>query len=145
MDFVSPQGPVYQAGTLSGNPVAMAAGLAQLTYLNEHQEVYRQIETTTKRIVEGYQKALDAKGLNHTMNQIGSMYSLFFTEQRVSDFESAKSCDTEMFGKYFRYMLEHGVYLAPSQFESLFLSAAMGDKEITTIVEGFKGFLDSNY
>ena len=143
MDYVSPQGPVYQAGTLSGNPVAMAAGFSQLSYLNEHPEVYENIEKSTKQIRKAYQKALDKKGLKYTMNQIGSMISLFFTEEKVVDFESAKSCDTELFGRYFRYMLNGGVYLAPSQFESLFISNQIKDEEIEKIVSSFEGFLAS--
>jgi len=143
MDFVSPQGPVYQAGTLSGNPVAMAAGYAQLTYLDEHPEVYENIEKTTKKIMSGYEKALKKHNLNYTMNQIGSMISLFFTDQKVKDFETAKSCNTEEFGRYFRHMLNSGVYLAPSQFESLFISNSIGDEEVKQIVSAFEGFLRS--
>lgn len=141
MDFVSPQGPVYQAGTLSGNPVAMAAGYAQLSYLNEHSDVYSKIEQTTQHITKGYQKALDKHGFSFTMNQIGSMFSLFFTDEKVTDFEKAKGCDTTQFGAYFRYMLEQGVYLAPSQFESLFISTAIGKKEVDQMVSTFDGFL----
>lgn len=143
MDFISPQGPVYQAGTLSGNPVAMAAGFTQLSYLNEHPEVYDNIEKTTKRIMAGFEKALKKHKLNYTMNQIGSMISLFFTEEKVKDFETAKTCDTELFGKYFRFMLESGVYLAPSQFESLFISNSIGDEEVKQIVSSFENFLKS--
>ena len=142
MDFVSPQGPVYQAGTLSGNPVAMAAGYAQLNYLNEHPEVYTNIEASTKKIMSGYERAIKKHKLGYTMNQIGSMFSVFFTDQKVTDFETAKSCDTELFGRYFRYMLHKGVYLAPSQFESLFISNAIGEEEIKKIVESFDLFLE---
>ena len=142
MDFVSPQGPVYQAGTLSGNPVAMAAGFAQLNYLNDHPEVYENIEKTTKKILDGYQKALKKHKLNYTMNQIGSMISLFFTDQKVTDFEKAKTCDTELFGKYFRFNLENGVYLPPAQFESWFISSSIGDKEVKKIIQTFEDFLD---
>ncbi|MBV6643793.1 MAG: glutamate-1-semialdehyde 2,1-aminomutase, partial [Cyclobacteriaceae bacterium] len=141
MDFVSPQGPVYQAGTLSGNPVAMAAGYAQLSYLNEHPEVYSTIETATKKIMNGFEKAIKKHKLNYTINQIGSMISLFFTDKKVIDFESAKTCDLDMFGKYFRHMLNNGVYLAPSQFESLFISNCIGDTEIKQIVSSFEDFL----
>lgn len=143
MDFVSPQGPVYQAGTLSGNPVAMAAGFAQLTYLNDHPEVYDHIESTTKKIKTGYEKLLKKYKLNYTINQIGSMISLFFSDQQVRDFETAKTCDTEMFGKYFRHMLSEGIYLAPSQFESLFISNSIGDAEVDRIVSAFESFLKS--
>ncbi len=144
MDFVSPQGPVYQAGTLSGNPVAMAAGYAQLSQLNENPKIYQELEATTKKIADGYKKALKKKKLPYTQNQIGSMFSLFFTEKEVKDFETAKSCDTEMFGRYFRFMLEKGIYLAPSQFESLFISRTIGREEAETIISAFEEFLDQN-
>ena len=142
MDFVSPQGPVYQAGTLSGNPVAMAAGFAQLNYLNQHPEVYGQLESTTKSIVAGYHKALNDSGVNYTINQVGSMFSLFFNTEQVADFDSAKRCNTEEFGSYFRFMLDEGVYLAPSQFESLFISQAIGEAEVKKIVTTFNSYLN---
>ncbi|WP_370089651.1 glutamate-1-semialdehyde 2,1-aminomutase [Ekhidna sp.] len=141
MDFVSPSGPVYQAGTLSGNPVAMAAGFAQLSYLDDHPEVYTNLEKTTKKILSGYEKVLKKHKLNYTMNQIGSMISLFFTDKEVVDFETAKTCNTELFGKYFRFMLENGIYLAPSQFETLFISNCIGDEEVKKIVSSFDDFL----
>ncbi|MEO1254529.1 MAG: glutamate-1-semialdehyde 2,1-aminomutase [Bacteroidota bacterium] len=144
MDFVSPQGPVYQAGTLSGNPVAMAAGYTQLSYLNEHPEVYENIEKATREIMDGYDKALKKHKLNYTMNQIGSMFSIFFTDKKVTDFDTAKTCDTELFGKYFRFMLHQGIYLAPSQFESLFISNVIKDEEINKIVSSFDAFLKEN-
>ncbi len=135
MDFVSPQGPVYQAGTLSGNPVAMAAGLSILNHLDQHPEIYIQLEETTTKICDGYRTILDELGLKYSINQIGSMFSLFFTDQKVIDFESAKSCDTTLFGKYFRSMLENGVYLAPSQFETLFVSTAIREDEINKLIQ----------
>lgn len=133
MDCVSPAGRVYQAGTLSGNPIAVSAGLATLRYLNEHPEIYAQIAENTRRITEGIRKALAANNLAFTVNEIGSMYSLFFTDKPVTDFESAKTSDTEMFGFYFREMLARGVYLAPSQFESLFVSAALSQADLQHI------------
>ncbi|MTI41024.1 glutamate-1-semialdehyde 2,1-aminomutase [Fulvivirga lutimaris] len=134
MDYVSPSGPVYQAGTLSGNPMAMTAGLAMLNHLNNHPEVYTQLEATAKRITSGIQSNLDAMGLNYTINQIGSMFSLFFTDVKVTNFEEAKTSDTELFGKYFKGMLEKGIYLAPSQYESLFLSTSITDEIADQIV-----------
>ena len=134
MDFVSPQGPVYQAGTLSGNPVAMAAGLAMLSHLNSHPEIYNQLDAIGNKLVAGIQNGLDELGLNFTINHLGSMYSLFFTDKPVFDFESAKQCNTVLFGKYFRAMLNRGIYLAPSQFESLFLSTALTDDLIDKII-----------
>jgi glutamate-1-semialdehyde 2,1-aminomutase len=135
MEFVSPEGPVYQAGTLSGNPVAMAAGLAMLHYLNDHPEVYTKLASTGNRLVKGMEDTLQSLGLSYTINHIGSMYSLFFTDKKVGDLASAQSCDTALFGKYFQAMLKRGVYLAPSQFESLFLSTALEEKEIGHILE----------
>jgi glutamate-1-semialdehyde 2,1-aminomutase len=133
MDCVSPAGKVYQAGTLSGNPIAMSAGLAMLNYLNEHPEVYTQVAQHTRHITNGIRKALAANHLNFTINEIGSMYSLFFTNKHVTEFESAKTSDTQLFGKYFREMLERGVYLAPSQYESLFVSTALSEADLQQI------------
>lgn len=135
MDFVSPLGPVYQAGTLSGNPVAMAAGLAMLHQLNENLSLYTDLEAITLKLEQGFQKNLDELNLPYTMNRIGSMISIFFTDREVVDFESAKTCNTQLFGKYFREMLNNGVYLAPSQFESLFISAAITPAIADQIIE----------
>ena len=135
MDYVSPEGPVYQAGTLSGNPVAMSAGLAILSYLNENPAVYKKIENTTQRIVEGIGNNLERLHLNYAINQVGSMFSLFFSQEKITDFELAKQCDTEKFGAYFKHMLDRGIYLAPSQFEALFVSSALGDAEIDQTIE----------
>jgi len=145
MDFVSPQGPVYQAGTLSGNPVAMAAGFAQLSQLNDDPSIYTNLEKTTQKITSGYQKAIKKRELSYTTNEIGSMTSLFFTDKKVTDFDTAKSCDTEKFGKYFRFMLERGVYLPPSQFESLFISSEIRKEEVKKIISSFEDFLDQSY
>ncbi|MBO9701333.1 MAG: glutamate-1-semialdehyde 2,1-aminomutase [Sporocytophaga sp.] len=135
MDFVSPAGPVYQAGTLSGNPVAMAAGLAMLNYLNTHPEIYTHLEKITARICEGFEKNLNELGIKGTVNRIGSMFTLFFTDQKVIDFETAKTSDTALFGRYFRAMLEEGVYLAPSQYESLFISTAITEELAEEIIK----------
>lgn len=125
MEQVSPAGPVYQAGTLSGNPIAMSAGLAMLNFLNENPWVYDQLDTITRRIEEGFRANLKQVNKKFTINRIGSMISLFFTEQEVVDFATAKTSDTDLFGRYFNAMLENGVYIAPSQFESLFISTAI--------------------
>ncbi|WP_339700889.1 glutamate-1-semialdehyde 2,1-aminomutase [uncultured Roseivirga sp.] len=135
MDFVSPVGPVYQAGTLSGNPVAMAAGLAMLNQIKDENGLYDRLANITQRIEEGFQKNLDELELPYTMNRIGSMISIFFTDQKVTDFDSAKNCDTAMFGKYFREMLNNGVYLAPSQFETLFISDSITEELADKIIE----------
>lgn len=134
MDSVSPVGKVYQAGTLSGNPLAMAAGLAMLTELYENPDIYTRLDQITRRICEGIENSLKKYNLPYTINRIGSMYSLFFTEKEVVDFQTAKTCNTELFGKYFHAMLQQGVYLAPSQFESLFLSLALSEADIEHII-----------
>ena len=143
MDFVSPQGPVYQAGTLSGNPVAMAAGLAILQELNENVGIYEQLETNTSRLAEGLLSTAQDLGFDCTTNQIGSMYTLFFSSKKVSNFEDAKACDMELFSKYFRGMLERGIYLAPSQYESLFISQKIGEEEIGKILQANEDTLRS--
>ncbi len=142
MDFVSPMGPVYQAGTLSGNPVAMAAGRAMLQQINRDETLYDDLALITAKLEQGFQNNLDELGLKYTMNRIGSMISLFFTEERVSDFETAKTTDTQLFGKYFRNMLEEGVYLPPSQFESLFISRSITTELANEIIEANKRSLE---
>ena len=135
MDFVSPVGPVYQAGTLSGNPIAMAAGDAMLHHLQEHPDIYRQVEHNTTAIVEGIRDNLKRLNLTYTINHVGSMFSLFFTDPPVTDFRSASTSDTKRFGQYFRQMLDRGIYLAPSQFESLFISNALTDALVDRVVK----------
>ncbi|HTJ52209.1 MAG TPA: glutamate-1-semialdehyde 2,1-aminomutase [Cyclobacteriaceae bacterium] len=130
MDSVSPVGPVYQAGTLSGNPLAMAAGLAMLTYLKEHREVYKLINESTTKITEGASRMLKAAGVKHTINKVGSMFTLFFSETSVVDLDTAKTSDTVIFAKYFQSMLNQGIYLAPSQYEAMFVSAAVKDEQV---------------
>jgi glutamate-1-semialdehyde 2,1-aminomutase len=143
MEYVSPEGPVYQAGTLSGNPIAMAAGLAMLEYLNSHPEVYVELEQIGTTLVAGIKESLTSLGLPYTINHLNSMYSLFFTDQNVVDFESAKTCDTGRFGRYFQGMLQKGIYLAPSQFESLFLSTALKSEHIDRILDANEAVLKS--
>ncbi|MEL7148111.1 MAG: glutamate-1-semialdehyde 2,1-aminomutase [Bacteroidota bacterium] len=134
MDYVSPQGPVYQAGTLSGNPIAMTAGLAVLTELDTNPAVYDRINATTANMVKGVTKNLDKLDLPYTINHVGSMFSLFFTDKQVNDFEDAKTTDTQLFGKYFRLMLEEGIYLAPSQYEALFISDALTTDDVAHFI-----------
>jgi glutamate-1-semialdehyde 2,1-aminomutase len=135
MDCVSPAGPVYQAGTLSGNPIAMAAGKAMLTYLNSHPEVYHRLEEIGNTLTNGMRANLEKMGLNYTLNHVGSMFTLFFTDKPVNNFEDAKTSDTALFGRYFQAMLKRGIYLAPSQYEAMFLSTALTDEHIQTILE----------
>ncbi len=134
MDHVSPAGPIYQAGTLSGNPLAMAAGLAMLTYLNEHPKVYEALETTSAKLVERLEAETGNAGFSFTINRVGSMFTLFFTDQDVTDFNSARGSDTARFGRYFQAMLKQGIYLAPSQFEAMFISTQINDEIIGKIV-----------
>lgn len=128
MNQVAPAGKVYQAGTLSGNPLATAAGMAQLRYLHEHPEVYQQLEATSTRLANGTRQIAKELGLNYTVNQVGSMFSLFFTPEPVNNLEDAKKADLPAFGRYFHAMLQRGIYLAPSQFEALFISTAITDE-----------------
>jgi glutamate-1-semialdehyde 2,1-aminomutase len=135
MDCVSPQGPVYQAGTLSGNPIAMSAGLAMLHYLNTHPEVYTQLENTGNILVNGIKNILKKHNIHYTINHIGSMYSLFFTDKEVIDFSTAKTSNTQKFAQFFHEMLNRGIYLAPSQYEALFLSTALNEAHIQHILQ----------
>ncbi len=135
MSCVSPAGPVYQAGTLSGNPLAMAAGMALLTYLKDHPEVYKNINNAGSRLATGLLAQAKAAGVKASVNQVGSMFTLFFTDVVVTDYDSAKKSDTVLFGKYFQRMLEQGIYLAPSQFEAMFISNTLGEKELDKILE----------
>ena len=118
---------MYQAGTLSGNPLAVAAGLAMLRYLIAHPEIYDTLEARAAQLT-----AWTPPGV--TINRVGSMFTFFFTPDPVTDWESAKKCDTARFGKFFHFMLERGVYLAPSQFEAAFLSAAHSEEDIRDTV-----------
>lgn len=134
MDYVAPDGPVYQAGTLSGNPIAMAAGYAMLSYLNVHPEIYTYLNNITESISEGIRENLEKLQLNYSINKTGSMFSLFFTDKLVYDFATARTSDTARFGKYFIAMLDRGVYLAPSQFETLFVSTSITSEYAERIV-----------
>ena len=140
MELVSPVGKVYQAGTLSGNPIAMAAGLTQLKYLYEHQEVYKELEKKGERLYSGMEKILAEKDLPYHVNHVSSLGSLFFTEQEVVDYTSAKSADTKAFSEYFKGMLAQGIHLAPSQFEAMFLSTAHTDEIIDKTLEAVKNY-----
>lgn len=137
MEFVSPTGPVYQAGTLSGNPLAMAAGNAQLKYLQEHTDIYEEIEQKGAYLEREFKAAAEKNGVNVRINRVGSMMSVFFTDTDVIDFATACKSDTERFKKYFNEMLKRGIYLAPSQFESLFLCDAHTADDLEKTVKAF--------
>ena len=140
MELVSPVGKVYQAGTLSGNPIAMAAGLTQLKYLYEHQEIYKDLEEKGKRLYGGMEKILAEKNLPYHINHVSSLGSLFFTEQEVVDYTSAKSSDTKAFSEYFKGKLAQGIHMAPSQFEAMFLSVAHTDEIIDQTLEAVRNY-----
>lgn len=133
MSQVTPSGKVYQAGTLSGNPVAMAAGLATLTTLRDHPEIYKHINQLAETLAQGLRQVLP-----YTVNQIGSLLSVFFTKQPVTNYESAKTSDTSLYADYFHRMLKQGIYLAPAQFEAMFVSNAHSEDEIHDTIEAAK-------
>jgi glutamate-1-semialdehyde 2,1-aminomutase len=142
MEFLAPLGPVYQAGTLSGNPLAMAAGIATLRHLIAHEEdVYSALETTTARIAEGVGRVAHEAGIPLTTNRVGSMFTWFFTEHPVTDFRSAATSDTVAFGRFHRAMLDAGVWLPPSQYEAAFVSTAHGEAEIGMVLEAARSAL----
>jgi glutamate-1-semialdehyde 2,1-aminomutase len=139
MDMVAPLGPVYQAGTLSGNPLAMAAGIATLRHLRDHrQEVYPRLDKLSGELVAGVAAAAKEAGVPLTHNRVGSMFTWFFTKGPVVGWESAAKSDTDAFGRFFRAMLDAGVYLPPSQFEAAFLGAAHTEKDIEQTVHAAK-------
>ena len=133
MDYLAPDGPVYQAGTLSGNPLAMSAGLAMLTELNNKPEIFESLADKTEHLHEGFDKVLKNKGIPYQINRMGSMISVHFTEKPVVDFASSAKGNNATFKKYFHGMLDQGIYLPPSAFESYFLNDALsyGDLDET--------------
>ena len=139
MDFVSPVGPVYQAGTLSGNPIAMAAGLVMLKFLKENTgSFYKDLNQTGNDLVKGMMDELTKTSTPWSVNHVGSMFTLFFTKSHVVDYNSAKTADTGLFARYFQEMLKQGVYLAPSQFEAMFLSSAITGQVVDKILDAHK-------
>jgi glutamate-1-semialdehyde 2,1-aminomutase len=138
MDLVAPLGPVYQAGTLSGNPLAMAAGYATLRYLREHKDVYAKLDKLAAELVTGVATAAKDAGVNMCHNRVGSMFTWFFTPGPVTDWNSAAKSDTEAFGRFFRSMLENGIYLPPSQFEAAFLGAAHTEHDVQQTISAAK-------
>ncbi|MDF2800902.1 MAG: glutamate-semialdehyde--aminomutase [Anaerocolumna sp.] len=130
MEMVSPIGTVYQAGTLSGNPIATAAGIKTLEILNNNRGLYDIMETKAKRLAEAFRKREEREKEGVKVNQIGSLLSPFFTEKKVTDLDTAKSSDTTKYAAYFSKMLESGIYVAPSQFEAMFISAAHSEEDI---------------
>ncbi|MBS9461909.1 glutamate-1-semialdehyde 2,1-aminomutase [Flagellimonas sp. 389] len=138
MSHLAPEGPVYQAGTLSGNPLAMSAGLAMLTSLNNKPEVFTNLDEKTEYLHKGIANVLTEKGVAHQINRFGSMVSVHFTEEPVVDFTSSAKGNNDMFKKYFHGMLEQGVYLPPSAFESYFLNDAISYADLDFTIEAVK-------
>jgi glutamate-1-semialdehyde 2,1-aminomutase len=136
MDYLAPAGPVYQAGTLSGNPLAMAAGLTTLRLLDETEGFYENLEITSAQLENGLNNILKELKINAVINRVGSMLTLFFTEEEsVQSFADVNKCDTDLFARFFKLSLDNGVYFAPSQYEACFVSAAHTDEDIQTTIE----------
>ncbi len=135
MSMVSPAGPMYQAGTLSGNPLAMAAGIEMLKLLKKDTSTYSRLEEKSSRLENGIQSVIEKHHLPLTQNRVGSMFTVFFTKDHVADYETAKASDAKRFSMYFNEMLDRGIYLAPSQFEAAFMSDAHTDEDIERTID----------
>ena len=135
MDYLAPNGPVYQAGTLSGNPLAMAAGLAMLSELNEKREIFDSINEKTAYLRDGIKNVLNRNKIDHTINQLGSMISVHFAKEPVVDFESAALGNNDRFKKFFHGMMKNGVYIAPSSFETWFISEALSTADLDATIQ----------
>ena len=136
MDYLAPEGPVYQAGTLSGNPLAMAAGIAALKILKNNPEIYKDIEAKAAHLERGLKRNLEKTGVSGVVNRVGGMLTLFFTgEHDVFNYELAATSDTKRYAAYFANLLQNGIYLAPSQFECTFVSDAHTMDEIDRLLE----------
>lgn len=140
MEYLAPIGPVYQAGTLSGNPVAMRAGLTTLEILKKHPESFENAENTTIQIAEGIHEIFTRKGIEHSMNLIGSMMSVFFTDIEVKDFEGAKTANNPIFNRFYHHLLQNGIYLPPSSFETWFISLSIQSDEIDQTLSAVQSF-----
>jgi len=143
MQMIAPSGPVYQAGTLSGNPLAMAAGIETLKIIDENADFYVALEAIGSALESGIRDVMGELGVNYTFNRVGSMFTLFFTDSAVVDFDSAKTSDTGKFAAYFNAMLDEGIFLPPSQFEACFISFAHSQLEIEKTILSFRRALTS--
>ena len=138
MQFLAPEGPVYQAGTLSGNPIAMAAGYAMLKELDTNQDIFNRLDEKTKCLEEGFRRILKKKNIPFQINRLGSMFSLHFTKEPVIDFKSSAKGNNNFFKRYFHGMLDEGIYLPPSAFESYFLNDALSIEDVEFTISKFK-------
>ena len=143
MECIAPLGKVYQAGTLSGNPLAMIAGFTLLSELKNNSGIYDELAAKTGKIHIGLQEEFNAKNIPVQINRMGSMISVHFSKNAVTDFASAADCDMEMFKKYFHFNLENGIYLPPSPFESWFLNNALTDDDVKKIINVAEKFCES--
>ena len=143
MELMSPVGPVYQAGTLSGNPLAMTAGYTTLKILYENPDIYTELNRLGEKLANGLKEHVKTLGLKATFNAVGSMLCMFFTDKEVVDFETAMTSDTQKYAVYFREMLRQGIYIAPSQFEATFINAAMTDEDIDITLEAAYNALEA--
>lgn len=135
MKIIAPTGPVYQAGTLSGNPLAMSAGYAVLKFVRDNPKVYSELEEKSKYLEEGLKENFKSVQKNYSLNRIGSMFCLFFTKKPVVDYQTAISSDTKLYGRYFHKMLNKGIYLPPSQFETFFVSTAHAKEDLDKTIK----------
>jgi glutamate-1-semialdehyde 2,1-aminomutase len=141
MEMVAPAGSVYQAGTLSGNPLAMTAGIETLKAIDEDKDFYPRLAESSQYLYDGIQNVMNELKLDHTINSCGSMFTLFFTHEKVTDFDSAKTSNTAAFTAYFKRMLESGIYLPPSQFEACFISAAHTREDLDKTIDAARNAL----
>jgi len=144
MSCVAPLGSVYQAGTLSGNPVAMAAGIAQLKVLKDTPDIYEQLNEKSGRFFKGLEEILSEASVAHTLNHVGSLGCIFFTDRKVNDYGTAQTSDTKRFAGYFRHMFEEGIYIAPSQFEAMFISGAHTEEDLEKTLEAVRKYCKSD-
>ena len=144
MEMIAPSGPVYQAGTLSGNPLAMTAGIETLRIIDEDDNFYDDLERISNDLENGIRDALGEFGVSYTLNRVGSMFTLFFTDSAVTDFDSAKTSDTAKFSAYFSSMLDEGIYLPPSQFEACFISIAHKKEDLERTVAAVRKALEGS-
>lgn len=140
MQHIAPLGSVYQAGTLSGNPIAMIAGYTLLLELKNNPSIYKKLQETTLQLSDGISMELTSKGIDHTVNRMGSMMSVHFGKHAVIDFDSAKMCDITLFNRFFHHLLRQGIYLPPSAYESWFISSAIGETEIEKTIKAVQSF-----